>query len=168
MPVSSVTDTTDNSAKEIRKAEEYVTESNMIVNYKSETIIDSSFSEKYNSKNQDEKYIAEGGSEIKSVVNAPVLEVNIPLTAIDDESTSETDETQAKAVGKETGTASITGDKRESADDGIYDYTEEKIIEQASVTIDTISSEIKENVSVNNHSEMTYTKAIQLLLKVII
>lgn len=159
VPVSSVTDTTDNSAKEIRKAEEYVTESNMIVNYKSETIIDSSFSEKYNSKNQDEKYIAEGGSEIKSVVNAPVLEVNIPLTAIDDESTSETDETQAKAVGKETGTASITGDKRESADDGIYDYTEEKIIEQASVTIDTISSEIKENVSVNNHSEMTYIKS---------
>ena len=131
-----------------RSAVDYLTENGLIVNYSSTETTkpneDSEFTSSYTSVRPDGLYEAEGGSDVQVTYVAPEVEIGLVL----EESEPTT------SYGNEPKTT-VTGDPKESDDDGIYDYTETEIAGQSSVTNETMSVvyyEYKSSVS----DEMEY------------
>lgn len=150
-------ETTSDSNGKYQKAENYVTESGMIVDYEStETKVNGNteFEEIYRSTDEKGLYIAEGGSERTYVKEVPGVEVNIPLTAQDDAQT-EADETKNSAQDK----AADSSDYDEAdTKDGIYDYTNKTVKKQGDLSIQTKKISIDDKVTERNSGSLKHVK----------
>lgn len=145
------------TAKEIqRKANGFVTESGMLVDYWSKESLDSNFQdvffEKYIATDPDGTYKAEGGSSLSYETFAPNLSVSIPLVDNDSDET-EDDETKN---GISTEKKEESGDEESPDTDGVYDETKTVLEKPGSLTVQTLSYSVVENVSENNHRGMHY------------
>lgn len=120
------TESTSGSITRLRSlASNYVTPNGMIVNYEGQTTIqpngNSSSTSHYTSSTAAGYYRAEGGAERETTRLAPSLSLDIPLVAVDDSSTTADETTSQATAGSQF--SAISGDRKQSPDDGVYDYT---------------------------------------------
>ena len=128
-------------------ANHFVTEKDLVVNYtgSSTTVTDSGgeillteADTKYVVSNQEGTRGAMGSSEISQDQIAPEVELDVPLTDTDDPNTEETENQDTQVSGRDPGTVvEITGDVKESEDDGEYDYTTSTVEKPGSATVTT-------------------------------
>lgn len=152
-----VTVSTDTSVEGVTStssvANNYVTESGMLVDYFGNRVVnthkDGSTTEtgysEYSSVDYENAYYAEGGYEYEKEINIPILNVNIPLTDKDDDST-EKDETE-NIINGQSGVVAISGDEKESEDDDVYDYTEVTVTLPYQVSVKTNAVVVKEVIN---------------------
>lgn len=113
-----VTSVYENGVKtDLREAADYATANGYLVNYRSkqETYDNGNhtFEDTYTSVSEDGLYEASGGSDSKVTYTAPAVEIGLVLEA--------GGQNVSQSAAPE---ATVTGDPRESENDGIYDYTE--------------------------------------------
>ena len=151
-------DLTEKDGKVIGTASKYVTEDGMIVDFNSELKTkgkESSYKDSYTSKNEEGTYVAEGGKE-KSVKGvAPKATVQLPIFNRGQSSQPKSD----SAKGSETGSLGITGDKKEPADIGKYNYTEKSVAEQGKVTITAKPIQTFQRITNGDYRNLYYTRA---------
>lgn len=121
-----------------QKADDFVTDSGMIVDYDSKfeklSGLKERFEDAYTSESADKLYKAEGGSKVEKGLKEPTGFINIPLIKGKEANRNNNSiETLVKA-----------GDAKSSLDDGIYDYTEKEILELGNIKITTTELDIKE------------------------
>ena len=137
-------------------ANHFVTEKDLVVNYtgSSTTVTDSGgeilrteADTKYVVSNQEGTRGAIGGSEISQDQIAPEVELDVPLTDTDNPNTEKTENQDTQVSGRIPGTVvEITGDVKESEDDGEYDYTISTVEKPGSATVTTTGITITEDV----------------------
>ena len=144
------------TTKKTETAENFVTESGMIVDYKGSSEMNDDGTGTAQSEYTSEKgdYSAEGGSEI-TAEKKPLqnITVDVPMT-------SENGKNQNTVTGDKAGTIlEVTGDEKAAERDGEYDYTQTVIKEQGSVSADTKEITITETILPKEESktDLDYT-----------
>ena len=135
-----------------RSAEDYVTDSGMIVDYESTQTANKdntqTFEDHYTSQNDIDTYEAEGGKESSNSFVAPGVEVGLII----DENATEA----AEVAGSKEGIIKETGDKKESPEDGIYDYRRTSIVKQGRAKLLTTAMNITSAHSTAHQEDMEY------------
>ena len=153
VPVTETETVQDGVTVTTQTATDAVTESGMIVSYESENKLKENglyeFKDHYTAKDAENTYEAEGGSEKSNEYVSPLSEVGIKIDLNDIGESSTVD-------GPEPGIIEITGDQKESEDDGIYDYTITERLSQSQVKVTTKSLQITDAHGEVNPDEMEY------------
>ena len=135
-----------------RSAEDFVTDSGMIVGYESTKTINKNntqtFEDHYTSQNEIDTYEAEGGKESSNSFVAPQVEVGLVIDGNATES--------AEVLGPEEGIIEETGDKKESPEDGIYDYNRKSIVKQGRARLLTTAMSITSAHGNTQQEDMEY------------
>ncbi len=135
-----------------RSAEDYVTDSGMIVDYESTQTINKdntqTFEDHYTSQNEIDTYEAEGGKESSNSFVAPQVEAGLVIGSNAAES--------VEVLGPEEGIIEETGDKKESPEDGIYDYTRTSIVKQGRAKLLTTAMSITSAHGNTQQEDMEY------------
>ncbi len=130
-----------------KKADDFVTANGMTVDYTMHSdmatdrqgITTGTASEDYTSQSSNGLYTATGGSRTKIEKAVSQVDVEIPLEA-----------GKSKTVSSQTGEETVTGDKKENAEDGVYDYTTVTAETPSQVTVTTSNITYKENNYANS------------------
>lgn len=134
-------------------AEDYTTSSGMIVDYTGKNVEQPNgcyeFEDHYTSQDANDTYEAEGGSDKSNEYHAPASEIGIK---IDEDDVGK----PTTVTGPAATVIEVTGDVKESDDDGIYDYTVKERITQSVIGVTTRSIEITDSHGAVNTDDMEY------------
>ncbi|MBQ4253340.1 MAG: Cys-Gln thioester bond-forming surface protein, partial [Erysipelotrichaceae bacterium] len=145
-----------------RSAEDYITDQEMTVDYESTDVLkdngDRNFTDHYTSQNKVDTYEAEGGSDITVTHHAPagVVDITIVMDELDEDEAIAVEEPVNPPVQKGLRGTVITGDPKESEDDGIYDYTITDDSQQGSISVVTKSISISKVTGDVQPDDMEY------------
>lgn len=137
------------------EADNYQTESGMIVDYSessnmrtdAEGVTTGEAQSSYSVSDSTGTYGAAGGSELTVTPQAPDVTVDVPLTDEDDPDTDEIENQNIVTSDSEAGdVVDVTGDLKESEDDGVYDYTITVVDKPGSATVTTTDITVTETV----------------------
>jgi len=112
---------------------------------------------RYTVTRPDGTYWAEGGSKVTALRKAPLREIHIALTDKDDPDTKQDDRRNA-LMGGTAGTVKQTGDVRQFAHDGTYNYSVYTIYNQGGLAVTTQGIQINEIVTSDFNENMTYVR----------
>ncbi len=144
---------------------DFVTEKDLVVDYSGSSttltapngeIIQGEAEGEYTVSNPAGTQGADGGFEITAEPVAPEVELDVPLTDTDDPNTEEVENQNTANTDRPAGTViEVTGDKKESEEDGEYDYTATIVEKPGSVTVTTEEITITETSDTAN-TDMEY------------
>ena len=154
--IEKVEDENGKNVKETITAEDFVTDSNITVDYNGSSdmttddngLTTGEAESSYSAEDNLGSFGAEGGSELEIYEKAPEVTVSVPTTSVDDPET-EADETTNTVSGPAEGTETVEGDIRNGKYDGVYDYTTTTVVKEGSVTVETESITVVETIDQN-------------------
>lgn len=131
----------------LRKADNYVTENRMTVNYASTAQMaggkEVAFADQYTSESEDGLYHAQGGSERTTQTIAPSLTIDVPVSVGASATASSTVPQRL-----------VTGDPKTSWDDGIYDFTVSQVKPGSGASAATTGITVTDNASQQAYTSM--------------
>lgn len=142
------------------EATDFVTDNGLVVDYEGSSttltdpggeIVQGEAKAEYTASNSEGTQGADGGFEATVQPVAPEVEVDVPMTDIDDPNTEEVENQNTQTSDQTAGEViDIIGDVKESPEDGEYDYTITIVDKPGSATITTTDITITETIDTEN------------------